>query len=93
VTGFVGGVLTGTVVCTSCGEIPGAEARGYSMSPDPAADMGIPEAARTRWRIRIGDTFYMIPWQIFVQPNPPCPRCTVGELHVGDVEILGMVVQ
>jgi hypothetical protein len=87
VTGFIGATLTGTVVCTSCGPNPDAIARGISLTPS------VEPKSPNPWRITVGEWNYLIPWRWPVQPYPPCPRCTVGELHVEDVEILGMVVQ
>lgn len=80
------GAMTGKVVCTTCGPLPNAEAHGMGMS---VADMAQPDS----WRIRVGDFNYMIPWQVFVQHNPPCPHCEMGELTVEDVEIAHLVVQ
>jgi hypothetical protein len=49
------------------------------------------QGSSPHWRLRVGRTHYAIPWQL-VQPYPPCPHCTAGELHVEDPHIAAMVV-
>jgi hypothetical protein len=86
VTGAITGTLTGTVVCTICGPITDSDAHGMSFTTEAH------HAGRfTHWRLRLGRTHYAIPWQL-VQPYPPCPHCTAGELHVEDPHIGAMVV-
>lgn len=82
------GVMTGSVACTSCGDIPGATAQGFEVSPNPTP--GMPS---TSWRLHVDGAFYLVPFMWRVQNDPPCPRCDDGLLQVTDERVAMVKVQ